>query len=150
MEPLISIQIQGDRPFFLPGDTITCDYQIDAIPCEEISAVEASVLWYTEGKGGEDMGVHYFERRVPADADGDLRQWRRFETTLPNSPLTYYGQIIQVLWCVRVRAILRHGKQAHADHPLRLGNSGPVVSSEVNQDSNGQSHSLRPTDQQSP
>lgn len=121
MEPLISIQIQQDRARFCPGDEIECDYQIDAIQADEILAVEASVLWYTEGKGGEDMGVHYFERRVPAEAQGDLRQWRRFRTKLPNSPLTYEGAIIQVRWCIRVRAIMRQGKQCCFEHPFRLG-----------------------------
>jgi hypothetical protein len=124
MEPLISIQIQGDRPCFQPGETIQCDYQIDAVPMDEIAAVEASVLWYTEGKGGEDMGVHYFERRLPADADGDLRQWRRFQVVLPNSPLTYDGSMIKVRWCVRVRAFLKCGKQCCHEHPLRLGRVG--------------------------
>ena len=126
MEPLISIQIQDERPVYEPGDPIECDYQIDAIEADEIQAVEASVLWYTEGKGGEDMGIHYFERRVPADADGDLRQWRRFRTVLPNSPLTYDGQLIQIRWCVRVRAILRQGRQCCYEVPFCLGRVKPT------------------------
>ena len=56
MEPLISIQIQGDRPFREPGERLECDYQIDAVAAGEIQAVEASVLWYTEGKGGRGYG----------------------------------------------------------------------------------------------
>ena len=124
MEPLISIQIQGDRPCFQAGETIQCDYQIDAVPVDEIIAVEASVLWYTEGKGGEDMGVHYFERRLPADAEGDLRQWRRFQVVLPNSPLSYDGSMIKVRWCVRVRAFLKCGKRCCHEHPFRLGRVG--------------------------
>lgn len=121
MEPLISIQIQGDRSSYEPGEVIECDYQIDAVQPEEMVAVEASVLWYTEGKGGEDMGIHYFERRVPADADGDLRQWRRFQTVLPNSPLSYEGALIEIHWCVRVRAFLRQGRQYCFELPFRLG-----------------------------
>ncbi len=121
MEPLISIQIQGDRPHFQPGDVIECDYQIDAVEPEELLVVEASIVWTTDGKGSEDLGVHYFERRLPADADGDLRQWRRFQTTLPNSPLSYRGSLIQIRWCVRVRAILKHGKQYCHELPFQLG-----------------------------
>ncbi len=121
MEPLISIQIQDERPVYEPGDQIACDYQIDAIEADEIQAVEASVLWYTEGKGGEDMGIHYFERRVPTDVDGDLRQWRRFRTVLPNSPMSYAGELIQIHWCVRVRAILRQGRQCCYEVPFCLG-----------------------------
>ena len=70
------------------------------------------------------MGVHYFERRVPADPDDDLRQWRRFETVLPKSPVSYDGELIQIRWCVRVRAILRQGKQCCFEVPFRLGNVG--------------------------
>ena len=125
MEPLISIQIQAERLCYDPGDRIECDYQIDAVEAGEVQAVEASVLWYTEGKGGQDMGIHFFERRVPADADSDLRQWRRFQTVLPNSPLSYDGELIQVRWCVRVRAILRQGRQCCYEVPFRLGNVGP-------------------------
>ena len=122
MEPLISIQIQDIRPYFNPGDLIECDYQIDAIPADDIQAVEASVVWYTEGKGDEDMGVHYFERRVLSDDENDLRQWRRFTTILPNSPLSFDGELIQVCWCVRVRAFLKQGKEYCFEHPFRLGN----------------------------
>lgn len=124
MEPLISIQIQSPEPHFEPGDVMICDYQIDAVEQDDLVAVEASVIWTTEGKGGEDMGVHYFERRVSADADGDLRQWRRFQTSLPNSPLSYRGSLVHIQWCVRVRAIMRQGKQSCFEHPFRLGSVG--------------------------
>jgi hypothetical protein len=121
MEPLISIQIQGYRPCFQPGEVLECDYQIDAVSVEDLIAVEASVLWFTEGKGGGDLGVHFFERRLPADAEGDLRQWRRFQTALPNSPLSYDGALIRIRWCVRVRAMLRQGKQSCSERLFRLG-----------------------------
>ena len=122
IEPLISIQLFGHKPAYLPRDTLRCDYQIDAVDKEDLQAVEASVLWFTEGKGDEDMGVHYFERRVPADAEErDLRQLRSFAIELPNSPLTYDGEILQINWCVRVRVFLQGGKEASSDHGFRLG-----------------------------
>ena len=121
MEPLISIQIQNERFCYEPGDRIECDYQIDAVGAGDIQAVEASVLWYTEGKGGEDMGIHFFERRVPTDADGDLRQWHRFQTILPNSPLSYDGVIVKLRWCVRVRVFLNRGKETFLEQPFQLG-----------------------------
>jgi hypothetical protein len=133
IEPLISIQIQGDQKFLSPADTLICDYQIDAIPKEELQAVEVSVMWYTEGKSDVDMDVHYFERRVPVDAEGqDLRTWRRFETVMPNSPLSYDGQLFQVRWCVRVRAFLKQGRQFSSELPFQLGDAAflPIVQSE--------------------
>lgn len=123
MEPLISIQLFDHQPAYQPGDTLVCDYQIDAVRPDEMQSVEASVLWYTEGKGEEDMAVHYFERRLPADVEnGDLRQLRRFETVLPKSPLSYNGNLINVQWCVRVRTFLQQGRDAHFDYPFQLEN----------------------------
>ena len=125
MEPLISIQLYGHLPAYQPGDILKCDYQIDAIQRGDLQAIEASVLWYTEGKGDEDMGVHFFERRVAADVeDGDLRRLRSFRTPLPNSPLSYNGHILQIHWCVRIRAFMRQGKETSLDHPFRLGDIG--------------------------
>jgi hypothetical protein len=121
-EPLISICLEGQKKHYQPGDELACEYQIDAVGAAELQAVEASVLWYTEGKGDEDLSVHYFERRLPSDAeDGDLRPMRRFRTRLPNSPLSYRGAILNVCWCVRVRVFLRRGKDLSADHPFQLG-----------------------------
>jgi hypothetical protein len=83
--------------------------------------VELSILWYTEGKGDEDLVVHFFERRVVADADdGDLRRLYRFQTELPNSPLTYSGEILKIRWCGRVRIFLRRGKELFFDQPFQL------------------------------
>jgi hypothetical protein len=129
MEPLISLTLRDPRRIFQPGDELECEYQIDAVPAEEIQAIEASVLWYTEGKGDEDLAVHYFERRVPGDAEnGDLRPLRRFHSRLPNSPLSYNGAIVKIRWCVRVRLFLRRGKEVIFERPFQLGSvPAPVV-----------------------
>ncbi len=122
MEPLISIQLMDRKRVYQPADVLRCHCQIDAVESEEIQAVEASVLWYTEGKGDEDMSVAHFERRTPADAaEGDLRQLRELEATLPKSPLSYAGVIVKVRWCVRVRVFLRRGKETFLEYPFQLG-----------------------------
>ncbi len=126
-EPLLSVCLGGSRKHYSAGDELICEYQIDAIDTLEIQAVEASVLWLTEGKGEEDLGVHYFERRLPADVeDGDLRPMRRFKVMLPNSPLSYDGAIVRIRWCVRLRLFVRRGKEFVLEHPFTLG-SVPAV-----------------------
>lgn len=128
MEPLISICLEGQKKQYQPGEELTCEYQIDAVEASDLQAVEASVLWYTEGKGDEDLSVHYFERRLPTDVEnGDLRPLRRFRTRLPNSPLSYIGAILKVCWCVRVRVFLRRGKDASSDYVFQLGSVPPVA-----------------------
>jgi hypothetical protein len=126
-EPLLSLCLVGPQRQFAAGEELVCEYQIDAVDPAEIQAVEASVLWYTEGKGEEDLSVHFFERRLPADADdGDLRPLRRLRTRLPNSPLSYSGAILRICWCVRLRLFLRRGREMVVEQPFTLG-SVPAV-----------------------
>src|SRR2546425_6220505 len=100
IDPLLSLCIVGPKRQFAAGDELVCEYQIDAVEPADIQAVEFSVLWHTEGKGESDLGVHFFERRLPSDADnGDLRPMRRLRTRLPNSPLSYRGAILNIHWC---------------------------------------------------
>src|SRR5881394_433522 len=99
MEPLISLCLVGPRRSYAAGDELVAEYQLDAVLADE-------------GQGEEDMGVHFFERRLPGDAeDGDLRPLRRFRTTLPSSPLSYAGAIFAIRWSVRVRLFLRRGRE---------------------------------------
>jgi hypothetical protein len=121
MEPLISLMLRQTSRLYHPGDELTGEYQIDAVDPQEIVAVEISVLWYTEGKGDEDLAVHYFQRRVPADAEeGDLRRLHQFSTVLPNSPLSYAGQIVKIHWCARVRVFFRGGKDLFFEQPFLI------------------------------
>lgn len=122
MKPLISLQLQQARRVFWPGEPLECRYQVDAIPPEEIQSIEASVLWYSEGKGEPDLAVHAFQRRTPADVvDRDLRRLASIETVLPNSPHSYSGVILKIRWCVRVRVFWGKGKEETAELPFQLG-----------------------------
>lgn len=128
MEPLISLQLNDQRRVYHPGDELVAGYQIDAVEPHEILAVESSVLWYTEGKGDEDLSAHFFERRVPGDTeDGDLRRLHRFRTVLPNSPLSYAGEIVKIRWCVRVRVFLRGGRDVVFEQPFTV-TAKPLIS----------------------
>lgn len=122
MEPLISIRILRANRQFYPGEELECMYQVDAVDAVDIQALEASVLWHTEGKGDEDLSVHHFDRLLPSDApEGDLRTQRRLTTRLPNCPLSYAGVTVKIRWCVRVRVFLRRGKEAFFERTFVLG-----------------------------
>ena len=121
-EPLISIVIDGASRVHFPGDTLSGAIQIDVVDPQEIQAVEISVLWHTQGKGDEDLGVHHFER-FTADGEnrGTLHELRTFRTTLPQSPLSYDGRILKIHWCVRVRVFLTKGARVCRPDPLPIG-----------------------------
>ncbi len=120
MEPLISIHIRRQRPMYQPGDELECQYQIDAIDPDDIHALEASVLWHTDGKGDVDLGIHYFERRTPRSPEDEFRQQFTLKTILPKSPSTYDGEIVKIRWCVRVRLFLKRGKELSYEMPFQL------------------------------
>jgi hypothetical protein len=121
--PLVSIKIDNRQSSHAPGEALTGEYQIDAVEPDELRVVELSVLWYSEGKGDEDLGIHYFERRTDEDNDNGapLTELRKFSVALPASPLSYEGVLIKLRWCVRVRVFLKSGKNYFAELPFRLG-----------------------------
>jgi hypothetical protein len=120
--PVLNLSLHGARADYEPGETLAGTYQIVAPVGGEPQAMEISVLWSTEGKGDEDMAVHFFER---VSAEGavpvDFSQPREFSTVLPNSPLSYDGVIVKIHWCARVRAFLPRGKQLVEERLFRLG-----------------------------
>lgn len=120
LSPLLSIQVYHDPPVYRPGEVMRFDYQIDAVDERELSAVEASVLWQTEGKGDQDIGVHFFERRVPGDFDEDVRALRTSYVVLPQSPLSYHGEILQVRWLIRLRVFVKGSKEYVIERPFVL------------------------------
>ncbi|HEY2828089.1 MAG TPA: hypothetical protein VGJ04_10855 [Pirellulales bacterium] len=129
-QPLISIQIDRGQQVFGSGEVLAGAFQIDAVDHADVRVVETSVLWFTEGTGDEDMGVHYFERLSVDDVpELNLQERRRFQTVLPNSPLSYEGVSVKICWCVRVRVFLRQGRDFVAERAFQLGNI-PLVQAE--------------------
>lgn len=119
---VIRLTLDAPAAHYQPGERLTGRYMIDATQNWAARATELSVLWYTAGKGEEDMAVHHFERLVDdPERPLDLRVPRRFSTTLPASPLSYDGKIVKVCWCVRLRLFLPHGQESVAETAFRLG-----------------------------
>jgi hypothetical protein len=120
MVATLNLTLDDARDAYQPGETLAGQYHLAAD--EGCEALEISVLWHTEGKGDEDMAVHYFERMAAGDAAMDSERPQRFSTVLPNSPLSYDGVMVKIRWCVRLRVFLGRGKQLVEERPFRLGN----------------------------
>ena len=120
-DPRLTLALEDPAKAYRPGELLAGHFRVEAA-AGEVRAVELSVLWHTEGKGDEDMSVHFFDRVEPSDEElVDLRQPRPFSTVLPNSPLSYSGMILKIRWCVRARVFLAHGKELARDAPFQLG-----------------------------
>jgi hypothetical protein len=122
------IDVQFDRPNrrYEPGDRLAVRYRVEGREGDLTDAIEHSVLWYTEGKGEEDLGVHFFQRvadralRGPRGLSGD------FATTLPKSPLSYEGLIVKVRWCIRVRVFYEGLRDYVSEHVFEMGGVPPA------------------------
>lgn len=123
----ITIRLDDNGRAYRPGETLSGEYLLDSFMPGELTAIEASVLWYSEGKGDEDFAVHEFWRRDAEDGDVlDVRRPQRFSTTLPHSPLSYDGTILKLRWCVRVRAFFERGKEVVGQKKFQLGDRPAV------------------------
>lgn len=121
-EPAVVLHLEGHRRQYRPAEILSGEYRLLNVPFEQIEAVELSVLWHTEGKGDEDLGVHLFTRLSSvSDNRLDAQQCGRFSTELPNSPLSYQGALIRIRWCVRVRAFLTGGRKLFREEDFQLG-----------------------------
>jgi hypothetical protein len=141
IEPEVYIRLDDDGRAFAPGTTLSGDYRIEWVERENFQAVEVSVLWHSEGKGDEDLAVHEFWRKNIDGAEvADPRRPDRFSTTLPQSPLSYDGQIVKIRWCVRVRVIFKRGRDLVAEKVFRLGCVPPArpVPAETRQEASGE------------
>ena len=121
------LSLADDRLDYAPGETLEGFSSVGDLDLDELTAVELSVLWHTEGKGDADLAVHYFRRWEATAANRlELKQLQPFSTRLPLSPLSYAGRIIKICWSVRLRVCMRRGKDVLVDLPFRLGAVPPL------------------------
>ena len=118
----VRLTLDSPSACYQPGDRLSGRFQVDGAQIFGVRSAELSILWYTAGKGEEDLAVHHFERLVDEAARPlDLRVPRRFAMPLPASPLSYDGHIVKICWCVRLRLFLTQGQETVAEVPFQLG-----------------------------
>jgi len=124
--PRVTVQFDRAARVYEPQQHLSIRYQVGSIDDATIRAVERSVLWYTEGKGEEDLGVHFFERIEAPERLAEAIPEGAFVVRLPTSPLSYEGVIVKVRWCVRVRIFFASGRDFVSEHVFDLGHIPPA------------------------
>jgi len=104
------------------GQPLAASWRIGKISPEVVmEGLEASVMWYTEGKGDEDLNVHHFRRWSDAQLkELDLGRSHGFQCALPLTPLSYEGTLVRIRWCVRLRLFCTVGRDSVAQVPFQL------------------------------
>ncbi|HSU81139.1 MAG TPA: hypothetical protein VLR69_01915 [Thermoanaerobaculia bacterium] len=89
---------------FLPGETVegTVGWHFD-VPAK---SVELRLLWYTEGKGDQDVTV---VESVPLPNPG-TDEVRPFQIRLPAGPFSFSGRLISLVWALE--AVAEPGSRA--------------------------------------
>jgi len=120
-QPDVRIKLNRPRPVYEPGELLGFEFRVAGSALGDPTAVEVSIVWYTEGKGDEDLAVHFFDRVDRSGGGGDFCRPHAYSVALPNAPLSYDGAIVKIRWCVRVRVFLGRGRDFVTEEPFRLG-----------------------------
>ncbi|MEI6036412.1 MAG: hypothetical protein WCQ91_00625 [Planctomycetota bacterium] len=126
LSPRVVLQFDHASRIYQPHENLGVRYRIEGIDDEKVRAVERSAVWYTEGKGEEDLESHFFERLFGQDAVNAAVPNGSFAIVLPSSPLSYEGVIVKVRWCVRVRIFFEGGKDFVSEHVFEIGQIPPA------------------------
>ncbi len=119
--PVVTVFFCTADRIYEPLESIDVRYQLSLPAGSGLRAIERSVLWYTEGKGEEDLGLHFFERLTDRAAVNAAAAGGNFSTRLPGSPLSYEGLIVKIRWCVRIRLFFDGGRDFVSEHVFDLG-----------------------------
>ena len=94
MDGMIDIQLDSTR--LEPGAKLTGEATVGA-PSRGADSVAVSLLWFTAGKGTEDVEVvEEVHHNMPVG-----RVPIRFQ--LPNFPWSFSGTLVSLVWAVEVR-----------------------------------------------
>lgn len=116
--PSVAVQFSRADRRYQPLEEFEARYLVDA-PGSAVKTLERTILWYTEGKGEEDIGVHHFERITDPQLAGEAKG--SIACRLPRSPLSYEGVIVKIRWCVRIRLFFAGGRDFISEHVFDLG-----------------------------
>lgn len=120
-QPAVNVTLCHEDGRYEGGQQLTATWRVSRVALDKLSAIEISVLWYSEGKGDMDLCVHHF-RRLEEDQirRSGLADEQSLECLLPATPLSYHGRLIRILWCVRLRLFLNDGREIVRDQPFYL------------------------------
>lgn len=124
--PRVSVYFDRGERAYGPGEPLGLRYDIEGVAAGAVRAVERSVLWYTEGKGEEDLGVHHFERIEGPARLAQAMPVGSVACELPATPLSYEGIIVKIRWCVRIRIFFASGRDFVSEHVFEVGAIPPV------------------------
>lgn len=122
-EPALGLRLLSLQPGLEPNELLEIEYCVRRVSALDVDQLEVSVMWYTEGKGCGDFGVHFFQSLSDAELNSVVNdQPGQVSVRLPASPLSYEGKMLKIRWCVRLCLYLKDGRKITTEQPFYLGN----------------------------
>ena len=108
---MAELKIDASREAFEPGEVVefSGSWQLDQVP----QSIELRLLWYTSGRGGEDVSEEA-TCEIPPSQTG-THVWR---LALPNEPYSFCGRLFSVNWVVE---LLVDGGELAAERAIVIG-----------------------------
>ena len=96
MAEQMTIEIEGSRRAFSPGDTLSgrVTWTLERDPED----VELRLFWYTAGKGTQNVGI---QNAIVFD-NPRLRESRDFRMIVPNAPFSCSGSLVSIIWALEL------------------------------------------------
>lgn len=112
---------------FVPGDRV--EGQARFVPEEDVTMDEFAIqlVWYTEGRGDQDLTVVESDPGGTGLLTASIPVTQRFSFTLPSYPWSYAGQLINIIWAIRVMADPARGKTFYQSVPFVVSPSKRVL-----------------------
>lgn len=119
--PALTIELCRADGQYVAGQPLRAYWQLGNWGEQEIVGLEGSVLWFTEGKGDEDLHVHHFARWNESQLQRlSLSARHAIDCVLPLSPVSYHGTLLRICWCVRFRLFRSGGLESVAQQPFQM------------------------------
>lgn len=126
LEPRVITEFDRPSRRYDPEETVRLRYHVTGTGDAVVRVIERSALWYSEGKGEEDLGVCFFERLTDPQGLPPHKRRGEFAFRLPASPMTYEGTIVKIRWCVRIRLFFVGRRDFVSEHVFDVGELPPV------------------------
>ena len=94
----LALEVDGGREAFQPGESIEVTAAWDL--AERPQRIELRLVWFTQGKGDEDISIVKTIRR---DAPPARDKWTA-SLTLPAAPYSFSGKLVSLIWTLELIA----------------------------------------------
>lgn len=116
----LSIELDRQPPAYRPGETVRGKLHVfvnDDCRCDSLTV---TLQWRTHGKGNKDKGPELMEPLGAFHWNPGESSTHEFAFTMPEGPVSYHGQIVNVDWYILARADVPWAIDPKAEHDILL------------------------------